>query len=266
MSKFCTSCGAQLADDVVFCTSCGARQDVQDANADTANSAKSAAADLAQAAGNLAHSAGDTVKQTFDGVTFDSVRDAMNVDSIKNVAKTKDKNTIIGISAIVIVLIVIIILLASLLGGGYEKPIKSYIKAVKDTDGDALMESLPPYMIDMLEENFEDYYDDEYDTVEEYFEDELLKDTLDELEDEYGDHIKISYKIKDKEKLSKKKLKNAEDDIEAYYDESVDISKGYELKVEIRIKGSDDDDEDTTRLNVYKIDGKWCIADMGGLL
>ncbi len=259
MSKFCTSCGAQLADDATFCTSCGAQQAAKPQQSAAANSTANAASDFAQAAGNLAHSAADSVKQTFDGVSFDSVKDAMSVDNIKNVGKTKDKNTIIGLCAIAVVLVLLIILFANLFGGhAYEKPIENLLKAIEKTDGKAYAEAFPDYINESAEDML-DFYD-EYDDVEEYYEEELLKDMLDELEDEYGDKIKLSYKIKDKDKLSDKKLKNLEDDIEDYYDEEVDVTNGYELKIELKVKGKDDDDKETARLNVYKIDGKWCLT------
>ena len=81
------------------------------------------------------------------------------------------------------------------------------------------------------------------------------------LEDEYGDDIKVSYKIKDKEKIDKDDLEDLEDDIKDTYDEKVKVSKGYELKIEMKIKGDDDKEKDTTKIKVYKIDGDWCLMD-----
>ena len=77
------------------------------------------------------------------------------------------------------------------------------------------------------------------------------------LEEEYGDDIKISYKIKDKDKIDKDDLEELEDSIKDKYDEKVRVSKGYELKVKMKIKGDDDKDEDTTTIKVYKIEGDW---------
>lgn len=263
MSKFCVNCGARLEDEAVFCTSCGAQQpSAQQDNAQQGFGGQNPQGGMnmdnfTAAASNMAQSAGQAVKNTFDGVTFDSVKNSMSMDNIKNVGKTKNKNTIIGLAAVAVVVIILIALIFGVfVTPGYEKPIDTYCKAIEKGDGELYAKAMPEYLNDFNEE----YMSDKYDSVSEYYEDETLEMMTDLLEDEYGDNIKISYKIMKKKDLKKKDLSDAEERIEDTYDEEVDISKGYKLKVKMKIKGSDDKDDDNTWMYVYKIDGKWCTS------
>lgn len=272
MSKFCTSCGAQLADDAGFCTTCGAQQNAggqQNVGAQqgtyqqgeyqqqNGGNYQDTAKNFANAAGNFAQNAGQSVKQTFDGV-----KGAMSIDDIKNVGKTKNKNTIIGLAVIAVVLVIVIIVVCTSITPGYEKPIDNMCKAISKNDGKALANAFPEYLNDMIE----DKMDSDYDDIEEYYEEELLYNIVDRLEDEYGENIKVKYKVLKKKEIKNSELKDLEDDIEDLYDEKVDVEKGYEVKVKMTVKGKDDDEEDTDWINVYKIDGKWCIEGIGSML
>lgn len=269
MSKFCVNCGSRLEDDAVFCTSCGAQQPAaqqdgaqQDFGAQPQQNGGINMNDITAAASNMAQSAGQAVKNTFEGVTFDSVKDSMSMENIKNLGKTKNKNTIIGLAAAAVVIILVIVIVCSLFTPAYEKPVATYFKAIEKGDGELFAKAMPDYINDANEDYIEEYAE-KYDTVEEYYEDETLEWVIDGLEDEYGDNLKISYKVVKKKALKKKELKDAEETIEDRYDEEVDISKGYKLKVKMKIKGSEDKDDDNTWMYVYKIDGKWCMANYG---
>ena len=196
------------------------------------------------------------MKNTFDGVSFDSVKGAMSMDDIKNVTKTKNKNTIIGLSACGLVIIILIIILASAISSKpYEKPIDYMFTAFEKQDGKMLEKAFPDYMNDIAEDNM----DSKYDSVAEYYEDEMLEMVVDGLEDDYGDNIKIKFKTIKKKELKKKDLKELEDRVEDYYDEKIDVQKGYEVKIKATIKGKDDKETNNTWIKVYKIDGKWCV-------
>ena len=77
MSKFCTTCGAQLDDNATFCTSCGATQGEQPKQ-------ESAAA-----------SADDTVKNTFsdikDKVDVGAIKDSLTIDNIKSLKSNQTR-------------------------------------------------------------------------------------------------------------------------------------------------------------------------------
>lgn len=154
----------------------------------------------------------------------------------------KSNKTVIfaGIGAVVIIAIIVLVALIS--GNNYKKPINNFFKGMEKADLDKYLSAFPEFM--EMDENFEQ---------------EDLDEMLEDLEDEYGDKIKISYKILDKEKIDKEDLEDLQDKIEDYYDEEVKVKKGYELSIKSTIKGKDDEESDTSTLEVYKIDGKWCI-------
>lgn len=176
------------------------------------------------------------------------------VEGITTVNKSSNKAVAVIIAAAAVVLVILIVLFNLLFGGGYKKPVDNMMKAIETGKGKYLYKSMPEFLI---EYEYEDEKKSEiYDDL-----DESLEFITGMLEGEYGDDIKVSYKIKDKEKIDKDDLEELEDSIKDKYDEKVKVSKGYELKIKMKIKGDDDKDEDTTTINVYKIDGDWCLMD-----
>ena len=151
---------------------------------------------------------------------------------------TKNIAIIAGIAAAVVILLVVIF---SIFGGGYKKPIDNYFKGMQKGNAETYLKAFPEFM-DMDKNVDEDY----------------MEDMLDSFEDEYGEKIKISYKITKKEKIKKADLEDVQKYIEKRYEEDVKVSAGYEIKVKATIKGKDDEDTDTQKMYVYKIDGKWC--------
>ncbi|MCM1228062.1 MAG: zinc ribbon domain-containing protein [Clostridium sp.] len=188
------------------------------------------------------------------GANQDSAPTANGVDPVivENPTDGSKKMFPVLIAAAAVVLVVFILILKALFGGSYKDPIDNFCKAMETGKGKYLYKSMPEFMI-------EDEYDDmkKSEIIDEL--DEVGEDLLDSLEDEYGDDIKVSYKIKSKEKIDKDDLKDMEDDIEDYYDAKVNVQKGYEVKLRLKIKGDDDDDSEKVTFNVYKIDGKWCM-------
>ena len=62
--------------------------------------------------------------------------------------------------------------------------------------------------------------------------------------------------------LDRDDLDDAEDLIDDSYDKEVKVSKGYKLKIEMKIKGKKDSEKTKFEVNVYKIDGQWYILNM----
>lgn len=171
-------------------------------------------------------------------------------DTVKNT----NKAVAVIIAAAAVILVILIVLVNLLFGGGYKKPVDNMVKAMETGKGKYLYKAMPEFLIEYQyeDEKKSDIYDDL---------DESMELITGMLEEEYGDDIKISYKIKDKDKIDKDDLEDLEDSIKDKYDEKVRVSKGYELKVKMKIKGDDDKDEDTTTIKVYKIEGDWCLMD-----
>lgn len=221
MSKFCENCGAELKDTDNVCSNCGTP--VENAEPKDVKVEEST-----------------------------NVTETVNTNTTASNAKPEKKNNtklyaiIGGIAALVIILIVIIAIACS---GGYKKPIDNFFKGMQTGNAKTVLKAFPDVMKDDLEDTIDD---DAMDTVKE------------SLEDEFGKNVKITYKILDKEKIDKDDLKELQDNLEEEYDDAkkskVKVSAGYKLTVKANIKGKDDSDSDSLTINVYKIGGKWCLA------
>lgn len=247
MSKFCTTCGATLEDSATFCTTCGASQSAQ-ASAPTASTSN----------------VGGTVKNTFnnvkDKVDVNAIKDSLSVENIKNLKNNPDPKTIGLLAAVAVVAVLILILLINILfGGAYKKPLDNLAKALSKESATAYMKTEPEFVITDKEKEIKKDKDSKYDDVEEYYQN-VVDNKVEDLEEDFGKKIKVSYKITDKEKLDKKDLKDCKDILKfAGAKNSVKVTKGYTLEVEVKYKGKDDKDTDEKELVVCKVDGKWCI-------
>ena len=91
--------------------------------------------------------------------------------------------------------------------------------------------------------------------------DNLLGYITESAKEQYGDNAKFSIKIKDKEKIDKDDLKELETLYSSAYDSDIEISKGYELEVELTVKGKEGKNSDETELDVIKIKGEgWKLS------
>jgi len=166
------------------------------------------------------------------------------------------KNQIVGIAAVVIGLIIVISVISSVASNAFKKPIDMMFEGMVKSKAELIVKSM--YDEEMLDDNKVDYDD----MVDKF--DDSMDDISDALEDEFGKHVKITYKVLKKKELKKKTIKNYEDMYKDSYDFKAHIEKGYEVKIEARIKGSDDDDEDKMEFTVLKIkDHGWKLAPQG---
>lgn len=202
-----------------FCENCGAEMDDNDT--------------VCKYCGPTAEESNTTANET--------VTENTTVNNSTSTAKKMDTKNMAIIGGIIAAIIIVLIILFSTFGKGWEKPIKNYFKGMEKAKAETYLKAYPEFM-DMSDK----------------IDDEDLEDRLDNLEDEYGEKIKISYKIAKKEKIKKSELDDVTEYIKKTYEEDVKVSKGYEVKVKATIKGKDDDETDTQKLYVYKIDGKWC--------
>ena len=162
------------------------------------------------------------------------------------------------IAAAAVVVVILLLILKALFGGSYKEPIDNMCKAMETGKGKYLYKCMPDFVLD---EQYEDMKKSEI--IDEL--DEQAEDALEDMEDEFGDDVKVSYKIKDKEKIDKDDLEDMEEMFEDVYDSKIKITKGYEVDVKIKVKGDDESKNQEVTLNVYKINGDWCIMGMGGL-
>lgn len=152
--------------------------------------------------------------------------------------------------------IVVLVLLFNLLfGGGYKKPIKQVIKGFNHNNAKKIAYAMYPkeYIKDELEDEDDFDWDDADDAIE---------DSKEYFEDEYGEDIKIKVKFLDKKDVKKKELEKLEDMYDDVYD--AEVKKAYKVKVEMTIKGDDDDDDSKVWLYVVKLKGDgWKLAPYG---
>ncbi len=230
--KFCPTCGAQLADDAEFCGTCGTKMPA-------ANPATAPAPNQGQSAPN-------------PGVP--------NMAPVGAAPKKNNMGLIIGIAAGAVALIVILIIAFMSLGGSYKKTVKTLVKLYnsecKDpakfdelympksivSSWDSTVQTFKPVFED--KDDFEDFTEsmNMFSSISE----DYLDDLYDDWEDEYGKDWKITYEIKDVDKIDK-------DDLEDYSDELSDLGDEYEL--------DEDDVEDLMEALEYSYDIDYSDSD-----
>ena len=204
MSKFCGHCGTTLADNATFCPSCGAPVQAQGAPA----------------------------QPQFNQPAFQQAG-AMGAPKA-GMSKNAKLAIIIGCSAVALGLI--IWLLIVLLGGGYEKPLKNYVKALEKQDVDLFVESVTPSgslgaLATLSESGAKSQYSSR------------VKNII----NKYGEDYKISYEILEKTEMSSTETLGL-------------VDKGYTLKVKFTVAGSKKEGSVTKTVKVLKTDGKWCLG------
>lgn len=140
---------------------------------------------------------------------------------------------------------------------GYELVLDTYFDSVCKNDGDKLVKILFP------EEAIE-YY-----TNNGYIDDVIAKCKMgsetacDWMENDLGESISISYKIVSKEKLDDDDIKFYLGNHFRFLDDKIEVNYGYELNLELTIKGQDETEEDVEAVaKIMKINGDWIVASM----
>lgn len=233
MSKFCTKCGATLEDNAAFCTSCGTKFE--------------AVAQPQAAPAQAPASSGESI--------LDKVKANANVESLKKLQSDPNFTKYVGIGAVAVVVLILIIILVNVIGSGYEKPIDKFLKGIEKEDGEIIMEAFHEQELKSEKKDMEWTSKEQKDSYE-----SMAKLNYAMYEAEFGKKLSISWKEVDREKLDDDDLKEYEDTLEEMWDEKgLDVSKGYEVDVEIKVKGKDDKDELDGSFVVLKVDGDWCL-------
>ncbi|NLZ47075.1 MAG: zinc ribbon domain-containing protein [Clostridiales bacterium] len=168
---------------------------------------------------------------------------------------------IIGLAIVLSIIVVIVALITSLSGDstGYHGVVTKYFKAIKDKNGSVLIETYPKNLVENTKKNL---YQTGFDTVNEYYATEA-KGIKKEYEDELGKIKSISYKITNTDRLTNNEIKFVEGFvINADTGNKVNVSKGYNLDLGVKIKGSDKSSTIKYKAVVFKADGDWCILNI----
>jgi len=228
MSKFCVNCGTQLPEGTNACPNCG-------------NGAEPQKVEKEKKAGNG---------------FFAKVKAAFKKGNDAVAAKLKTFGIPMKAVYIALAVVLVLVVVLSIFGNAYKAPIKAYIDVQFKGKADKIERLIPKQLIDEMEDEGM-----ELDDLIEYYEKSWEKQE-EALEEKYGKY-KVTYKITDKEKVDSDDLKDIRDELnEEYGLKKKSIKAAYELDIEIKIKGSDDDDEIKLK-NVYSIniDGKWYLFD-----
>jgi hypothetical protein len=159
---------------------------------------------------------------------------------------------------VAIVLVIAIVLGLAVFGKGYEKALDNYY-AVKYLCKISKLDDLAPKAYwQYLEEEADMSFDD----LKDEYEDEL-DDLKDSMEDRFGKNIRVSIKVTDKHKLSKKKMEGIAESLNDKYDiPEKSVKKGFDLEYDLLVKGSEDDYRvKEQKATVVKIGGGWyCVS------
>lgn len=129
----------------------------------------------------------------------------------------------------------------------YEEPIKNKVEGIAEANSSKFLSSYPSFIAEHIGQVITEDY---------------LKSQLEEYKDKYGDNIKISYNVTNQEEISGNKLKDVQQKMKNTYDVDVNITKGYELSVEIKVKGDNSKKTDNNKYEVYEINGKWYLLSL----
>ncbi|MDE5620614.1 MAG: hypothetical protein K2I80_08905 [Ruminococcus sp.] len=191
-----------------------------------------------------------------DGMICDCQMQEQNSNPPAPKGNNKKQLVVIGISAVT--LIVVLCLIISSLGGGYKDPIKDLVKGFNKNDCEKILEATMTK--DYLKELKEDIKDEDEkwkDFVDEM--NDYLEESKEDLEDDYGKNVKLSVKFLDKKDVKKSDMKKIEERYDDYFD--AEVKKAYKVKIEMEIKGKDDEDSEKGWLYVVNIKGDgWKVS------
>lgn len=242
MNKFCAKCGAELEADSTFCSACGEKIEVAETPA-------------AEEAPVVEKSAPTTEAPIINKDALMGAANDLKDKGLEIANKVKGDKKLLAIVAGALVAIILLCVICPIAFPGPKSAVKNYIKGNFNGDWKAYVKCQPDEVWEYMEEE----YDLDMDEREEQFE-ENWDDRIDDLEDEYGRNVKVTYKIVDKDKMDEDDLDDIRDNYKDRYDIAKrDITAGYELDVEVTIKGREDEDTEDATFNVYKLGGKWYV-------
>lgn len=237
----CPKCGTELPDEAMFCNECGeklpspaAEEKKEETSDDKSASEPSAKAPETSAASET--SAPDAAASADSGTSGSYTAPADN--SVLAKALTESKNSNIGIIAVagiaVLALILIVVLLSSLLGGGYKAPLKKLVNNFnkQSTNVESYLSCVAPgFAVDLYKDIYGIIKSADKDVIEDFDEAiaDAFEDFYDSAEDAVGDHFKMTYEIRDAERLSDRDIKDLQDEYEDLFD-LIDDNFDYEDK------------------------------------
>ena len=247
---FCNNCGTQLDDGAAFCPNCGAP-------AETApNPAPNATAPYAPAPAAY----GQTPAPSADGKP-----------------KSSKAKPLIAILACLLAVALIAGAVFTFVFNTPKAVAKKYVKAKLEGNMSASLscslldkkatEKMLKDIAKMADMSIKEYYEElgEYDKKIKNFNDLIKAETKakkEEMKEEFGKYS-VSVKVTDQKKADKEELKELKDKLKNNYKKYITASKikaAYEFEVEFKIKGKEDDEEDSMFITVVKYGSFWKVS------
>ncbi len=285
----CRNCGQEIPESSMFCSNCGQAAEENSININ-----------------NQQYSEQEYQQYNNEQYINQEYNQQYNNLTVINRIFQKINSTTLVLT--IVIMLVILFLKSCFFGSDYKTPLDDMVKMInkRQTNIDKVADVVIPEIlsdsydeiIDVLKSNkeykkdFKTFYTKDLPDAAE----DLYDDFFDEMEDIYGKNPKISYEIKDKEKLDKEekeaiakiyslftKLSSGVIDcIEALEDcteltekdikklikqvealekklDKFKVSSGYLLNVKLTIKGKDKKDSEKMDIVVIKVNGEWMI-------
>jgi uncharacterized membrane protein YvbJ len=219
---FCEKCGTKLEIDSVFCTSCGTRVIETPPQNQFVNNGS----------------------QQF---VTNQVPNQGNVTYGGNFIPQRPKNKLMILIAAAAVALVVIILAVVLLSSGssYTAPLDHMIKGMQTGNTDEFIKAFPEFMKPLMAIGSAN-----------------ISELTTYMKQECGDDFKVSYKVTKAEKMSKSDITALENEIQALLFKKYDITDGYTLSYNIKVKGSKKEETGSGDIRVYKIGSGWYAMDI----
>jgi len=172
-------------------------------------------------------------------------------------APNANNSAFIGKIVCAVIALIVVIGIVNVVGksSSYDSVLKKMVKAIKNDDTDAFINISSQVGQAIHNEQYgEGSYEDMIDN--------FLETKLDNYEDQVDGKVKsITYKIKDKQEITDRKLKKVKDTISDQYDvDADDISNMMNVTLKLKIKGKDETTkDDLDNVVLIKEKGKWKV-------
>ena len=236
--SLCPSCGKELSAEestAKFCTYCGAPLSTDNAanNATVApeTPVSEATPNTQPEQANKINIDVDEIKEKLNDVKekaipfIDQIFDKLKtVPALNSILEKIDKKfyPLILAAPVALVALILVVVIAVASSGSYMDPMNDYFKLVnkKNTDYIKVSTALAPDFRAKLQK---DMLNCDIETIEDSIENysDNMEDVYDELDDEF-DKWKIGFEVKEKEKLSKKKVEKLQDAHDDYFDDYIE--------------------------------------------